>query len=265
MTLMMLLQWWNLIYLVPFGLALIYLALFVFTGITFGEADADSDLDAHAGQEFQPDADSTVHVEGHVVDGPHGDVDAPHGEADTDLSGEHAVGHALEHAEPVTHAHAGATANHSVVHDLLSFMGIGKIPLSLALMILLLCWGAIGFALNALLVPYVGTILIGLITLPVTLIISIALTGACAALIGKVIPLADSKAQRREELVGKTGDAIYDIDETFGMAAVRNNTGDLFQVPCQTSNGTRIPKGSRVVLFEYDRQKKVFHAALFAT
>ena len=49
MTLNLLLAWWNLIYLVPFTLALMYLGLFVFTGITFGEADADVDTDADVG------------------------------------------------------------------------------------------------------------------------------------------------------------------------------------------------------------------------
>ena len=58
MPLELLLAWWNLIYILPFGLALLYLGLFVFTGITFGDADADADLDG----------DAQLHVEAHVAD-----------------------------------------------------------------------------------------------------------------------------------------------------------------------------------------------------
>ncbi len=91
------------------------------------------------------------------------------------------------------------------------------------------------------------------------------LTGVCAAVIAKIIPMKDGPSQRREDLVGRAGDAIYDIDSTFGMASVRAQTGELFQVPCQTADArTRIPKGSRVVLFRYDREKGVFHVAPFA-
>ena len=38
-----LLSWWNLIFLIPFVFALLYLVLYTMSGITFGEADADGD------------------------------------------------------------------------------------------------------------------------------------------------------------------------------------------------------------------------------
>jgi membrane protein implicated in regulation of membrane protease activity len=100
--------------------------------------------------------------------------------------------------------------------------------------------------------------------MPLDLVLTIAATGAVAALIAKVIPNDDSTRQRRSDLVGKSGEAIYDIDETFGMANVRGDAGDLFQIPCRTVNGSaRIPKGARVVVFDYDREKGVFHVAPF--
>jgi hypothetical protein len=46
------------------------------------------------------------------------------------------------------------------------------------------------------------------------------------------------------------------------MAKVRGEAGDFFQVPCRTRAGTpRIPKGARIVLFDYDREKGVFEVA----
>src|SRR4051794_14098057 len=69
MTLELLLAWWNLIYIVPFALALMYLGLFVFTGITFGDADADADFDADADVDADVDADADMdHDLDHDVD-----------------------------------------------------------------------------------------------------------------------------------------------------------------------------------------------------
>jgi len=260
MTMTNLLEWWNIIYVAPFALALLYLGLFVFTGITFGDADADVDANADA----NIPGDGPVHVEAHVVDDFGGDHDVDP-DADHDVSHE-AEGQSngnLVQREYAGHAeHAGHVSG---IGQLLSFLGVGKIPLSLALMTLLFTWGIFGFILNVMLVKWLGaSSLVGLISMPITLVVAMLLTGAFAALIAKVIPLADSKGQRREDLVGQTGDAIYDIDSTFGMASVRNASGDLFQVPCKAAEGNKIPKGTRVVLFDYDRDQGYFRAAPFA-
>ena len=109
-----------------------------------------------------------------------------------------------------------------------------------------------------------ATAIVGLISLPITLILSLALTGLIAALIAKVIPNDDSTRERRSDLVGKPGEAIFDINGDFGMAKVRGAAGDFFQVPCRTATGQpNIPKGTRVVLFDYDREKGIFQVAPF--
>ncbi len=264
MPLQVLLLWWNLIYVVPFGMALIYLGLFVFTGITFGDADADVDTDVDG--DMEADA-GTVHVEAHVVDAD-GDADADHdagGDHDGDGQGS-AVHHGstmLVHSVDVQGDGEGGHA--SVMSSFLSFLGVGKIPLSLALMIFLLSWGFSGFAINALLYRWLGaSVVVGLISLPVAFAVTLALTGLCAALIGKIIPSDDATRERRQDLVGKAGEAMYDIDSSFGMAAVRGEAGDMFQIPCRTPEGKpRIVKGSRIVLFDYDRESGVFHVAPF--
>jgi membrane protein implicated in regulation of membrane protease activity len=252
MTLELLLAWWNLIYIVPFVLALMYLGLFVFTGITFGDADADAD----AG--FDTDADADMDADADA------DIDA---DADHDISHD---GNGLLHA-----AHTATIEldnpphpepqSQSPILAFLSFLGLGKIPLSLALMIFLFNWGIAGFALNALLQNWLGvSSLIGVISVPIAFTVACALTGGFAALLTRFVPNDDGKRHRRSDLVGKSGEAIYDIDSNFGMANVRGEAGDLFQIPCRTVNGTaRIPKGTRVVIFHYDRQNGVFHVAPF--
>ena len=147
----------------------------------------------------------------------------------------------------------------------LSLLGVGKIPLSLSLMILMFCWGLIGFAFNAVLLQWLGaSFVIGFVSAPITFVVSLALTGFCAAIVAKIIPNDDSTRQRRQDLVGKPGEAIYDIDASFGMATVRGDAGDYFQIPCRTREPSmRIPKGARIVIFDYDPDQGIFHVAPF--
>jgi membrane protein implicated in regulation of membrane protease activity len=247
MTIELLLAWWNLIYIVPFILALMYLGLFVFTGITFGDADADVDMDADVDADADMDHDTDV---SHADAGSTAVIHAPHAHV-----------HTIELDNPPL----AADGHVSPFYTLLSFLGLGKIPISLALMIFMFVWGITGFAFNAILTQWLGlSAIVGVISIPVTLAITLALTGAFAALLAKIIPSDEGKRERRSDLVGKSGEALYDIDETFGMAAVRGDAGGLFQVPCRTVNGTgRIPKGTRIVLFHYDRENSVFHVAPF--
>jgi membrane protein implicated in regulation of membrane protease activity len=269
MTLITLLEWWNLVYVVPFGMAVMYLALYVFTGITFGDADADADLGAEStvhveahvvDSDMDSSADYSAGLEGHAIDSEmDADIDA---DMDADHDAGHDASHGLTHPRPVLHGHHGAE---STVGELLSLLGIGKIPLSLALMIFLLSWGFSGVMLNALLVKWLGArAVVALISLPAALVVSATFTGLAAALIGKLIPSDQGPKQRRQDLVGRAGEAIFDIDASFGMAGVRGDAGDLFQVPCRTATGKpRIPKGSRIVLFNYNREEGVFQVAPF--
>ena len=70
MTAEWLLSWWNLIYIVPFGLAMVYLGLYSMTGMggdhdADADADADVDADAHgdAGHDVDADADADADVD----------------------------------------------------------------------------------------------------------------------------------------------------------------------------------------------------------
>src|SRR5688572_26436424 len=95
-----LLGWWNLVFIVPFLLALIYLGVYTVSGITFGEgdaqfgghdADADADHDVGMDADHDVDVDHDVAVE-HDVGADH-DVDAD-ADADADADGDtEAAGH----------------------------------------------------------------------------------------------------------------------------------------------------------------------------
>src|SRR4051794_20984511 len=122
MTMQWLLGWWNLIFVAPFAVALVYLGVYTLTGITFGEADVDAEMDADVDAHVDVDADADA------------DTDADP-DADADADGDHDAD-----AEDAGGAHASLQAM------ALGWLGAGRVPLSLVIMVLMLTWGFAGLA-----------------------------------------------------------------------------------------------------------------------
>lgn len=262
MTLQWLFGWWNVIYLMPFLIAFIYLALYMVTGVTFGDADADASTDAHA------DAETDAHVDAPVDLPAGGDVEV-HGDVESGVDTEaNAPGDgAAVHAHDAGHGHAAgehAHDDHPSARALtLSWLGVGRVPLSLILMTLLMTWGLIGFAANQF-----GRQVVSepsqfvLASLPIALVGSLLSTGLISKAIGHYLPTSETYARRRHELLGEVGQAVYEINDTFGMAAVRDSGGDRHQIACRVQPGAdAIPKGSIVVLVGYHGEERFFYVA----
>ncbi len=248
MTMQWLLGWWNLIFIVPFGLALVYLGIYTLSGWTFGEADADADLhldtDADLHLDADVDADADLHVDADVD----ADVDA-HVDADTDAS---------------------ADADHDADNDVptylavIAWLGVGRVPVSIVLMVLLLTWGGIGFAANRILHDHTSDPLrIAMLSIPIAMLGSILCTRIVTRLVARFLPTNETYARRRHELLGCIGVAIYSIDNHFGMARVRDDRGELFQVGCRTiADSDPIAKGAHVRLVGYIAKDKIFQVKL---
>jgi len=84
------------------------------------------------------------------------------------------------------------------------------------------------------------------------------ITRTIARLLGRYMPTRETYARREHELLGSVGEAMYVIDETFGMAAVRDDRGQLFQVTCRAPRGTTIDKGRRVRLVGFSGRERTF-------
>jgi hypothetical protein len=237
-----LLGWWNLVFLVPFSLALLYLGLYVVSGVTFGDADADADVDADAHVDVDADADVDVDADAAA------DVDAD-ADADADADGDH-DGH-----------HGGAHHGRSSAMGALAWVGVGRVPLSLVLMVLLLTWGFTGFVANQFLRTRLPrTWMIPLVSLPLAALGAASSTRLLTRAMSRLMPTEETYARRRSELLGEVGEAIYAIDERFGMAAVRDDRGNLFQVPCRVEPGRPpVAKGSKVLLVSYDANGNIYH------
>jgi len=227
------LGWWNLVFILPFLLALLYLFLYSASGLTFGEADADAELDADAGVDAGVDGDGGGN--GHGFAG-------------------HVGGDALV---PAAHAAPDLPLFMRVVGTL----GGGDVPLSIVGMVLFFSWGTVGFLTNQILRPVMPRPwMVGLCSLPLAAVGSVVLTRGIARAVARWLPMHQSFARRKSELVGSLGEAVFSIDRAEGTAAVRDRQGDLFQVPCRIyEDGQRIEKGKRVLLVDYNPQQDFFY------
>ena len=55
------------------------------------------------------------------------------------------------------------------------------------------------------------------------------------------------------------GEALYPIDEKFGMVCGRDDHGELFQVPCRIESGqSPLAKGAAVQLVAYTAKEQMF-------
>jgi membrane protein implicated in regulation of membrane protease activity len=242
----MLLTWWNLVFIVPFGLALLYLVLYTVSGITFGD---DLSADASGGG---VDAEHDIHFDGeaHVDAEASGGVDT---DADADASGpEHEV-----HDGHHDHGHAGT--GRTALAEAMTWLGLGKAPISILLMVMFMAWGLTGFFINAGLWPAMGG-LVPLVSLPAAVVMSFGLTHLVGRLFARYMPPDAGAAPRRSSLVGREGEAIFNIDQKFGMVVVRDRQGEVFQLPCRIyQDRDPIRKGDKVLLVDYDKDQQMFY------
>ncbi len=253
-----LLSWWNLVFLLPFGLAAVYLGVYALTGITFGDADADHDFDADADHDIGHDVGHDVE---HDFDADaDADVDAD-ADADADTDAHVAAPAHGAHDHVATEAHGS-----SLPMAVLTWFGVGRVPLSILFMVLFFAWGAIGFMINNSLKEKMGeTWQVAAYSLPAAAFGSLLITRAVSGLITRYVPLNETYAGRRHDLLGAVGEAIFDIDDKFGMASVRDERGNLYHVPCKLATGiggeqvaAPIAKGDKVKLVGYSGKLKLY-------
>jgi membrane protein implicated in regulation of membrane protease activity len=101
---------------------------------------------------------------------------------------------------------------------------------------------------------------VALFSLPLAAIGSLLITSMLSRLAARILPKSETYARRRHELLGSVGEALYDIDQKFGMASIRDDRGNLFQVGCRSEQTEgAIHKGSRVKLVGYSARERLFY------
>jgi membrane protein implicated in regulation of membrane protease activity len=228
--------WYNL----PFTILLIaciVLAVFQLMGL-----GGDHDSEGEAGVDHDADFDH--------------DADLDH-DADVDHDIDHDVDHDMDH--DVSHD-TGSDAGSSAL-NILAFIGLGKAPLLVVLLILFGSIGLLGWTLNSFLTRTFGAYpsMAFVAVLPITIVVGTLISSRSARCIGRALPPISTTATRAQALVGRRGTVISPfVDTKYGMVHLRDDGGTLLNVFAVIQDGEPIRRGSEITLVAYDPLKRVY-------
>jgi membrane protein implicated in regulation of membrane protease activity len=216
-----LIVWYNLPYTVFLGLGLGIAALQLF-GLSH---DSDADLDADVDADLDLDADA---------------------DADADMDADHALDHDTA---------PGAASGFSW----LAFIGFGKTPVMVVLLILFFSIGLLGWFLNGVIFGIFGFFpsLLILFSGLASLAASVFVTSRATRFIGRVLPPISTTATRAQAMVGMNGKVISPlVDNHYGLIHLRDEGGTLVSLFAITEDDTPIPRGEMVMLLSYNTEKR---------
>jgi len=199
----------------------------------------------------------------------HGDVGHDLGH-DLGHDAEHDVGHDTEHdsENEAGSGHAGALdLNAGTLHGLswaLSFLGVGRVPFTVLLMVCALIFGGAGMCMNYLLGPVISKVpAMAILSIGVAFAAMIFLTGAIARIVSRLMPSTETYIASPKDLLGKTGTIIVETNTQNGFAHVLDQFKNLQQIGCRTTEGT-LPIGTEIVVIER-REEDVYIVEPFKT
>ncbi|MBI4438118.1 DUF1449 family protein [Candidatus Uhrbacteria bacterium] len=160
---------------------------------------------------------------------------------------------------------------HEVGHDhndesrpflsVLSALGVGKVPLSIVLMILFLLFGGIGMMANFLMAGFIAVFEpFAFVSVAAGFFGAIFLSGPLARLLNRYMPSTETYGDTKGQMVGKTGTLELAADEERGWAQVRDSSGSIRQIKCRTGGGT-LAKGTEIVVVRYDSRTDLYTVA----
>jgi membrane protein implicated in regulation of membrane protease activity len=228
-----LIAWYNLPYTVLMGLGLIIAALQLFGLSHDGDADVDADADL--------DVDA--------------DVDA---DMDADLEHDLDLDHDAELEAVTGHDASGGSASGL---SWLAFIGFGKAPLMVVLLILFFSIGLLGWFANGVILGIFGIFpsLLILVSGLLSMAIGIFITSRLTLLIGRALPPISSTATKAQAMVGMNGIVTSPfVDEKYGMVRLRDQGGTQISLFAITEDEEPIPRGETVILVAYDTSQKRF-------
>lgn len=207
--------WYNLPYTVFLGLGFVLAGLQLF-GLS---QDNDSDVDADVDGDLDLDAD-----------------------ADADLD----VDHDLD---------ADADAGELSGFSWLAFIGFGKTPVMVVLLVLFFSIGLLGWLFNGMVTGIFGFFsgVALLATGLASVVVGVFITSRVTRMIGRMLPPVSSTATKAEAMVGKQALVISPfVDRKYGMVHFRDAGGTLISLFAISEDEKPIVRGETVILLSYD-------------
>ena len=231
-----LIAWYNLPFTLMLGLG-VALASLQLLGLSHdGDTDADTDV-ADGDIDTDVDADADIEIQHDL------DHDVDH---DIDQDIDHDLDHDADHD----------ISNNSLSgFSWLAFIGIGKAPLMVVVLIVLMTTGLLGWFLNGLVMGILGFFpgLLLLATFLISLLAGSLVTSRVTRFIGRALPPVSTTATRAQALVGRPGTVISPfVDGRYGMVHLRDDGGTLITLFAISEDEQPIARGESVILLSYD-------------
>lgn len=240
MSLSALLEWWNFIFALPLAVGALLLLGLALSGMI--------DLDSEP-------AHSDEHTDAHAESA---DAHADTADADT-----HPDTSDSDHAPakmPYSHD-PHADAEKPLWLKFLHLFGIGMgLPLSMALPLLMMIWGAVGLISNGVIGPLLKIPALYAPLSCVVALITMALVGRTAGMtIRRILREEATPVVDKHGLIGATGRAVYEITPEGGVAHVRDRYGNLHRIVCRTVPGEpAIPADTPILVARYDEHAQLY-------
>lgn len=144
----------------------------------------------------------------------------------------------------------------------LGLLGIGRVPLTIIFMTLLLIFGGVGASLNTIQGPLMRLWkgfewLCPWVSLTGATIATLFGTAFISRTVSRFMPTTETDSMKTVDLVGCYGIITLSCDKThIGLAQLKNPKGDLYQVQCRSESP--LGKGTAILTTEYDVTSKVF-------
>ncbi len=227
--------WYNLPFTIMLVLGVVFAGLQLFGLSQDGDTDADLDSDVDVDADLDADLDADV-------------------DADADLEMEHDIDHDIDHDVDQDMSHDSISS-----FSWLAFIGVGKAPLMVVVLIVLMTTGLLGWFLNGLAFGVLGFFpgLLLLLTFMVSVILGSLISSRVTRFIGRALPPVSTTATRAQALVGRPGTVISPfVDARYGMVHLRDDGGTLITVFATTEDEQPITRGDPVILLSYDAAQR---------
>jgi len=227
MTVTNLLEWQNLVFVLPIVLALVLLGLSLLGSL----GDHDVNVDHDVGMDHDIDHDVDVHV-----------------------GGDNAMPHDLDHDIDTSH-------DVSTINLMLSALGIGKVPLSILGFCWLMIFGFVGITLNAVWKGLFDSInILVIISAGIALFSSLTLTGFLAKLIAKVMPKSESYGETLSDFINREAEVRYTVTSSSGTITLYDKYHNLQTLVARLDPSCKdaIPPDTKVLILSYSSQDGEF-------
>jgi membrane protein implicated in regulation of membrane protease activity len=174
---------------------------------------------------------------------------------------DHDAGHAVGH-HGATHD-AGHHPGHEAGHDSVfargfMMLGVGRVPLTIVLMIASLYFGGLGIILNTVLASAgLAPWFYGPISIAGAFVGMVVLGGATARLIHRHLPTSETYSITRHDFAGCRGKLLLPADTSSGYAQIKDPEGTVHNIKCRTTAGT-LPKDTAILVVEYEEETRTF-------